>query len=72
MGGGALSDGDNDICLCLSASCTYSNCDSYGNHQTNDHHMKIWENVAIVKIDYRMQYYDVITNTRWRPAEHAL
>ena len=30
--------------------------------------MKIYDNVGTIKVDYRMQYYDVITNPTWLTA----
>jgi len=30
---------------------------------------KILDNVWTTKVDYRMQYYDVITNPKWRTVD---
>ena len=33
--------------------------------------MKIYDSVGTINVDYRMQYYDVITNPRWPTAANT-
>jgi len=56
-----MGTGDGDVCLSV---CRQSyRVRLYGNYQTNQR-----EDVATINVDYRIQYYDNITNVRWRVA----